>query len=98
VALGGAETVKLVAAPGPTAIEELAAEVASAMPEVRAAVSVIDSAFVYWTELSVTELVPFAIEAVLPVSVPVPDDESDTPVSEVTLAALPNGSCDWTET
>jgi len=53
-----------------TAIEALAAEVVSESPDVRAAVSVIFSAFVYCTELRVTELFPAVIVAVLPNRVP----------------------------
>ncbi len=53
------------------------------------AVSVIDSAFVYWTAERRTDESPLRIVAVFPVRVPAPDAESETAVSPVTADALP---------
>jgi hypothetical protein len=91
-------------AAGPTAIEGDGAEVASASPAVRAAVSVMFSAFVYSTPVNVTALVPAAIVAVSPVSAPAappPSWEASVSVTSVscgTTAAFPFTSCASTVT
>ncbi len=90
----GSRICSLLAAPALTVIDELEGEVVSTSPLVRAAVSVSDSAFVYWTVPRTTELVPAPIVPVLPESVPVPDGASDTPVPATTLAGLLPTSCD----
>ena len=75
-----------------------AADAESTSPEVRVAVSVMVSALVYWTVVSVTEVVPAAIVPVRPESVPpVPLPEwlltpRATSVAADTLAAFPLAS------
>ena len=69
---GVPDNVNVAAPAGPTVKLALAAEAASAIPDVRVAVNVIDSAFVYCTDDNVTLLVPFAIVPAFPVSAPTP--------------------------
>ena len=57
----GVSSCSFVNAPGLTVIDDDAPDVDSASPEVRAAVRVMFSAFVYCTEASVVEFVPAVI-------------------------------------
>jgi hypothetical protein len=94
----GSVITSLETAPAFTVMEALAAEVVRGSPDVRAAVRVMLCAFVYWTDGSVTELVPAVIVAVLPDSVPAePEPEwvlmaNEMPVPATTLVALPVAS------
>jgi hypothetical protein len=98
----GRSTCSFEAAPGLTVIEAVASEVANVSPDVADAVSVMFSAFVYWTVVRFTEQSLAAIVPVLFDSVPgepPPSREliaNAIPVFCVTGAQLPCASCDST--